>query len=146
MPIKNCKFGKNVKIPYPDLVNLYDCKVGDNSFIGPFVEIQKGVRIGRNCRIQSHAFICEGVAIEDDVFVGHGVTFTNCLMPACRKGWKMKRTLVKKHAAIGSNATILPVAIGSNTLIGAGAVVTKDIKDFAVVAGNPAKILRYLSK
>jgi acetyltransferase-like isoleucine patch superfamily enzyme len=146
MPIKNCKLGKNVKIPYPDLVNLYGCQIGNNSFIGPFVEIQKGVKIGKNCRIQSHTFICEGVAIEDNVFIGHGVMFTNDLMPGIGRKWKIQYTLVKKYVAIGSGATILPVTIGSNSLIGAGAVVTKNVKDFSVVVGNPAKVLRSLPK
>ncbi len=146
MPVKNCKLGKNVKIPYPELVNIYECTVGDNSFIGPFVEIQKGVKIGKNCRIQSHTFICEGITIEDNVFISHGVVFINDLVPRVGHKWECKSTLVKEYASIGSNATILPVKIGYKALIGAGSVVTKDIKDFAVIAGNPAKIIRFLSK
>jgi len=146
MPIKKCKLGKNVKILFPELVNLYECAIGDNSFIGPFVEIQNGVRIGKNCRIQSHAFICEGVTIEDNVFVGHGAMFINDVFPGIGRKWLCKKTLVKKFAAIGTNATILPVEIGRGALIGAGAVVTKNIKDFAVAVGNPAKIIKYLPK
>lgn len=127
--IKNCKIGKNVQIPHPDLVNLYSCEIGDNSFIGPFVEITSGVKIGKNCRIQSHSFICNGVIIEDDVFIGHGVIFTNDKNPrANNKNWKLEKTYVKKGASIGSNATILPVTIGEYSLIGAGAVITKDVE------------------
>ena len=146
MPIKNCKLGKNVKIPYPDLANLYGCEIGDNSFIGPFVEIQKGVKIGKNCRVQSHTFICEGVIIGDNVFVAHGAMFINDLMPGGGREWKIKRAQVNDSAAIGSNATIFPVIIGYGALVGAGAVVIKNVEDFAIVAGNPAKTLRYLPK
>ena len=127
--IRNCKLGKNVKIPHPDLVNLYECEIGDDSFIAPFVEITSGVKIGKNCRIQSHSFICNGVIIEDDVFIGHGVMFTNDKNPrANNKDWKLENTHVKKGASIGSNATILPVTIGEYSLIGAGAVITKDVE------------------
>lgn len=141
--IRKCKIGKNVKIPYPELVNLYECQIGDGSFIGPFVEIQKGAVIGKNCRIQSHSFICEGVNIGDGVFIGHGVIFVNDLYPIANDpNWKLKRTLVKDKASIGNNATLLPVRVGKGSLIGAGSVVTRDVPDYTVVAGNPAKKLR----
>jgi acetyltransferase-like isoleucine patch superfamily enzyme len=141
--IRKCKIGKNVKIPFPDLVNLYECKIGDDSFVGPFVEIQKGVVIGKRCRIQSHSFICEGVHIADDVFIGHGVMFVNDLYPISNDpDWKLKRTQVERGVSVGNNATILPVVIGKGSLVGAGSVVTKDIPPHTVVAGNPAKVLR----
>lgn len=141
--IRDCKIGKRVKIPFPDLVNLYECKIGNDSFIGPFVEIQKGVTIGKRCRIHSHSFICEGVNIGDNVFVGHGVIFTNDIYPVANDhDWKFRRTLVKKEASIGNNVTLLPVKVGEGSLIGAGSVVTKDVPDYAIVAGNPAKKLR----
>lgn len=141
--IRKCKIGKNVKIPFPDLVNLYECKIGDDSFVGPFVEIQKGVVIGKRCRIQSHSFICEGVHIADDVFIGHGVMFVNDLYPISNDSdWKLKRTQVERGVSVGNNATILPVVIGKGSLVGAGSVVTKDIPPHTVVAGNPAKVLR----
>ena len=147
MPITNCKLGKNVKIPYPDLVNMYNCKIGSGVFIGPFVEIQKRVKIGNNSRISSHTFICEGVEIGKKVFCAHGVMFINDLKPlANNKNWKLEKTIVKDGASIGSNATILPVTIGKNALIGAAACVTKDVPDNAVVVGNPARILKYKEK
>ena len=133
-------------------VNLYGCEIGDESKIGTFVEIQRGAKIGRRCKISSHTFICEGVTIEDGVFVGHGVMFTNDLFPRATNAdgslqtaddWKCLKTLVKKGAAIGSGATLLcGITIGQNAVVGAGAVVTKDVPDGMVVAGNPAKILR----
>jgi acetyltransferase-like isoleucine patch superfamily enzyme len=129
--------------------NIYGCEIGENSRIGPFVEIQKGVNIGKNCKIQSHAFVCEGVTLEDNVFIGHGVMFTNDRFPRATnpdgslKGaedWKCEETLVKKGASIGSNATLLcGITIGENALVGAGAVVTKDVASNTIVAGNPAK-------
>jgi len=141
--ISKCKIGKGVKIPYPNLVNLYECKIGDNSFVGPFVEIQKGAVIGKRCRIQSHSFICEGVSIGNDVFIGHGVIFTNDLFPKVNdKEWKLKKTLVKDKVSIGNNATILPVSMGEGSLVGAGAVVTKNVPPHTIVVGNPAKKLR----
>lgn len=135
-------------------VNLYGCEIGDDSRIGTFVEIQKDARIGRRCKISSHTFICSGVTIEDEVFVGHGVMFINDLVPRATNpdgrpqseaDWQCVSTRVKRRASIGSNATILGgVTIGEGALIGAGAVVTRDVPDGAVVAGNPARILRYL--
>jgi UDP-2-acetamido-3-amino-2,3-dideoxy-glucuronate N-acetyltransferase len=148
------KLGKNVKIF--SFVNLYGCEIGDNTKIGTFVEIQKNALIGRNCKISSHSFICEGVNIEDDVFIGHNVTFINDLYPRSttmegklqtEDNWKVVPTLVKKGASIGSSATILAgVTIGEYAMVGAGAVVTKDVPDRALVAGNPAKFLRIIEK
>lgn len=141
--IRKCKLGKRIKIPFPDLVNLYECGVGDDSFIGPFVEVQKGAVIGKRCRIQSHTFICEGATIGDDVFIGHGVVFTNDLYPIANEpDWKLKRTLIKSKVSIGNNATLLPVRIGEGSLIGAGSVVTKDVPAYTIIAGNPAKKIR----
>jgi acetyltransferase-like isoleucine patch superfamily enzyme len=144
------RLGADVKIA--DFVNLYGCEVGDNTKIGPFVEIQKNARIGKNCKIQSHTFICEGVAIEDNVLVGHGVTFINDTYPRAttEKGdlqteedWAVEPTLVKKGASIGSGSTVLShVTIGEKAIVGAGSVVTRDVPPKAIVAGNPARILR----
>lgn len=132
-----------------DFVNLYGCTIGDGSQIGTFVEIQKGVIIGKNCKIQSHSFLCEGVTLEDNVFIGHGVMFTNDKNPRAMKedgtvmtrdDWECLPTLVKKSASIGSNATIVPgITIGENAVIGAGAVVTKDVPANTTVIGNPAR-------
>jgi len=149
--IDNTTLGKDVSIPLKDLVNIYGCSIGDNTKIGPFVEIQKGAHIGKNCKVQSHAFICEGVTIEDEVFISHGVCFVNDRIPrAANKGslktdgdWKLENTLVKKGASIGSNATIMSgITIGEHALIGAGSVVTKDVAACSVVVGNPAKLLK----
>jgi acetyltransferase-like isoleucine patch superfamily enzyme len=144
------KLGRNVKIY--SFVNLYGCEIGDDTKIGAFVEIQKGAKIGKKCRISSHSFICEGVALEDGVFIGHNVTFINDKYPrsvtsdgtmTSEKDWILQRTIVKKGASIGSSATILcGVTIGKNAIVGAGAVVTKDVPDNTVVAGVPAKIVR----
>lgn len=139
MPIKNVKFGKNVKIPYPELVNLYGCRIGDNSFIGPFVEIQENVVIGKNCRIQSHSFICSKVKIGNNVFVGHGVMFINDKYPPRRNKKYWEEVAIEDNVVIGSNATILPCIIREGALIGAGAVVTKEVGPYEIVAGNPAK-------
>ena len=141
--IVDVEFGVNVTIVEP--VNLYGCKIGDNSFVGPFTEIQKAVRVGNNCRIQSHSFICELVTIGDNCFIGHGVMFINDLMqnggPAGdRSLWE--KTKIGNHVSIGSNATILPVEICDHVVIGAGSVVTKDINEPGVYAGNPAKKIR----
>jgi len=143
------KLGENVKLS--KFINLYGCSVGDNTKIGAFVEVQKKAHIGRNCKISSHTFICEGVTIEDDVFVGHGVMFINDTYPrATANGalqteadWTVESTLIKKGASIGSNCTILShVTIGENAIIGAGSVVTKDVPADSIVAGNPARIIR----
>jgi acetyltransferase-like isoleucine patch superfamily enzyme len=150
MPIKimsgilNVEFGKNVKVVQP--VNIYGCKIGDNSFVGPFVEIQKDVCIGSNTKIQSHSFICELVTIGDDCFIGHGVMFINDLFskghPAQGDKSFWKSTQIGNKVSIGSNATILPVSICDNVVIGAGAVVTKNIVKPGIYVGNPAKFLK----
>jgi len=146
------RLGKGVKLVA--YVNLYGCEIGDNTRIGTFVEIQKGARVGANCKISSHTFICEGVTIEDDVFVGHNVTFINDRFPRAtnargapqtEQDWKCEPTLVRKGASIGSGATLLcGVTIGEEAIIGAGSVVTRDVPPGAVVAGNPARVLRKL--
>ena len=142
--IRDVQFGENVTVVEP--VNLYECKIGDNSFIGPFVEIQKGVIIGNNCKVQSHTFICELVTIGNNNFIGHGVIFINDLMkegsPSGGDRSKWKRTLVVNNVSIGSNATILPVEICDGAIIGAGSVVTKDILEQGSYAGNPAKKIK----
>ena len=144
------KLGKDVKIY--DFVNLYGCAIGDNTKVGTFVEIQKGAVIGKNCKISSHTFICEGVTVEDNVFVGHNVTFTNDIFPRAvneegelqtEADWVCETTVVKQGASIGSSATLLSnITIGENAIIGAGSVVTKDVPANTIVAGNPAKIIR----
>src|SRR5438093_11613800 len=145
------RLGQNIKLS--KFINLYGCSVGHNTKIGAFVEIQKNATVGNNCKISSHTFICEGVTIEDNVFIGHGVMFINDSYPrATTNGqlqteadWHVERTLIKKGASIGSGATILAnVTIVENALIGSGAVVTKDVPANAVVAGNPARLLRFL--
>ena len=141
--IKNVDFGTNVTVVEP--VNLYGCNIGDDCFIGPFVEIQKNVTIGARTKVQSHTFICELVSIGQDCFIGHGVMFINdvfsCGEPAHGDKSKWKETIICDHVSIGSNATILPVKICSNVVIGAGSVVTKDITEPGIYAGNPARKL-----
>jgi acetyltransferase-like isoleucine patch superfamily enzyme len=146
------KLGRNVKLS--KFINLYGCTIGDNVKIGAFVEIQKNAFVGHNCKISSHTFICEGVTIEDEVFVGHSVAFINDMYPRAtadgrlqsESDWKVEKTLVKRGASIGSGATILAkVTIGENAIIGAGSVVTKDVPANTIVAGNPARVLRPLS-
>jgi UDP-2-acetamido-3-amino-2,3-dideoxy-glucuronate N-acetyltransferase len=154
MPIsKDVKLGAGVRIPQPELVNLYGCSIGDGTVIGAFVEIQAGVRIGSRCKISSHSFICAGVTIEDEVFIGHGVMFINDRFPRAttdtgelqrRSDWQLEPTKVRLRAAIGSNATILcGVTIGEGATIGAGAVVTRNVPTSAVMAGVPARIMGY---
>ena len=142
--IVDVTFGENVKVVAP--VNLYGCNVGNNTFIGPFVEIQRGVVIGEKCKIQSHSFICELVIIGDHCFVGHGVMFINDLFsegfPAEGKRDLWKPTVIGNNVSIGSNATLLPVTVCSNVVIGAGSVVTKSITKPGIYAGNPAKFIR----
>jgi acetyltransferase-like isoleucine patch superfamily enzyme len=143
------RLGSNVKLS--KFINLYGCTIGDNVKIGAFVEIQKNAFVGNNCKISSHTFVCEGVTIEDDVFIGHGVAFINDTYPRATTGgslqteadWKVEKTLVKRGASIGSGATILSkVTIGENAIVGAGAIVTKDVPPNAIVAGNPARLIR----
>jgi acetyltransferase-like isoleucine patch superfamily enzyme len=146
------RLGRNVKLS--KFINLYGCEIGDETKIGAFVEVQKNAIIGKHCKISSHTFICEGVTIEDNVFVGHGVTFINDSYPRATTAegqlqteadWKVERTLVKKGASIGSGATILSsISIGENAIVGAGSVVTKDIPPNTIVAGNPARVLRHI--
>ena len=146
------KLGEGVKLSR--FVNLYGCEIGDNTKIGAFVEVQKNARIGKNCKISSHTFVCEGVTIEDNVFVGHGVMFINDSYPSAttsngelqtEKDWKVEPTLVRTGASIGSGATILAnVTIGENALIGAGSVVTRDVPANAIVTGCPARLLRFM--
>jgi acetyltransferase-like isoleucine patch superfamily enzyme len=152
MPVTDdVKLGKDVRIFHPDLVNLYGCEIGEEATIGPFIEIQRGVKVGSRCKISSHSFICEGVRIEDEVFIGHGVMFINDLYPRSTntdgslqtgEDWNMVETLICKGASIGSNATILGgITIGEYAIIGAGAVVTRDIPKYAIAAGVPAKVI-----
>lgn len=137
------KLGNNVKIFNPDQVNIFGCEIGDDSFIGPFVEITRNTIIGKNCVIESHAFLCDSVTLEDNVFISHGAMFTNDLYPQVGIHVDYIKTIVKKGASIGTNSTIIAgVIIGENSVVGAGAVVTKDVPDFSIVAGNPAKVLR----
>ena len=147
------KLGHNVTLG--QFINLYGCTVGDNAKIGPFVEIQRNAAVGKNCKISSHSFLCEGVTVEDNVFIGHNVTFTNDIYPRATTpngdlqtaaDWAVEPTVVKRGASIGSGATILArVTIGENAIVGAGAVVTKDVAANSIVAGNPARFLRYLT-
>ena len=148
------KLGQNVKLS--KFINLYGCEIGDESKIGAFVEIQKNASVGKRCKISSHTFVCEGVTIEDNVFIGHGVMFINDSYPRATAAdgnlqteadWKVERTVVKNGASIGSGATILSnVSIGENAIVGAGSVVTKDVPPGSIVVGNPAKVLRYIDK
>lgn len=146
------KLGEGVRLS--KFINLYGCEIGDETKIGAFVEIQKNAKIGRRCKISSHTFICEGVMIEDNVFIGHGVMFTNDTYPRATSAegqlqteadWKVEMTVVKRGASIGTGATILPnTCIGENAIVGAGSVVTRDVPANAIIAGNPAKVLRYI--
>lgn len=146
------KLGNGVKLSR--FINLYGCEIGDETKIGAFVEIQKNARVGRCCKISSHTFICEGVDIEDNVFVGHGVTFINDSYPRAtgpdgtlqtERDWKVERTVIRRGASIGSGVTVLSnVTIGENAIVGAGSVVTKDVPANAIVAGNPARVKRYV--
>ena len=152
MPVESdVRLGSGVIIFHPELVNLYGCQIGDGTRIGTFVEIQKNALIGKNCKISSHSFICEGVEIEDEVFIGHGVKFINDLYPHAttaegnlqgEAGWKVLRTVVRARASIGTNATILPnLSIGRGAMIGAAALVVADVPDHAIVAGAPARVI-----
>lgn len=145
--IVDVQFGVGVTVVEP--VNLYGCSLGDNTFIGPFVEIQRGAKIGRNCKVQSHAFICDLVTIGDDCFISHGAKFVNDLFssggPAGGDRSKWNSTVIGSHVSIGTNATVLPVSICDHVVVGAGAVVTKDIAHPGIYAGNPAKLIRKLA-
>lgn len=152
MPVaRDVRLGREVRIFHPDLVNLYGCVIGDETRIGTFVEIQAGAKVGSRCKISSHSFICEGVTIEDEVFIGHGVMFTNDKFPRATTeagrpqgpaDWKVRHTRVGRRASIGSNATILcGITIGEGATIGAGSVVTRDVPPWAVVAGVPARAM-----
>ncbi len=148
------KLGKDVKLS--KFINLYGCEIGDETKIGAFVEIQKNATVGKRCKISSHTFICEGVIIEDNVFIGHGVMFINDSYPRATAAtgglqteadWKVEKTIIKRGASVGSGATILAnLCIGENAIVGAGAVVTKDVPPNTIVAGNPAKVLRYIEQ
>ena len=157
MPVNEfCSIAPDVKlasgVKLSKFINLYGCQIGENTKIGAFVEIQKNATVGKNCKVSSHSFICEGVTIEDNVFIGHGVTFINDSYPRAtapggqlqtEQDWKVEQTLVKKGASIGSGATILSnVVIGENAIVGAGSVVTREVPPNTIVAGNPAKVLR----
>lgn len=152
MPVaQNVQLGEGTRIFYPDLVNIYGCILGDDTRVGPFVEIQSGVIIGKRCKIQSHAFICEGVTIEDEVFVGHGVMFVNDMYPRATNDegelqgdddWELVTTTIKRRASLGSNVTVLGgVTVGESALVGAGSVVREDVPDYAIVAGVPARVI-----
>ena len=140
---KDVVLGRNVHIFQESLVNLFGCSIGDDSFVGPFVEITRGVTVGKRCKIESHAFLCYSVTVRDNVFIGHGVTFTNDLYPRVNRRVRYIQTTVGDYASIGSNATIVcGVTLGRYCVVGAGAVVTKDVPDYAISAGNPAKVIR----
>jgi acetyltransferase-like isoleucine patch superfamily enzyme len=151
---EDVKLGANVRLS--KFINLYGCEIGNETKIGAFVEVQKNASIGKRCKISSHTFICEGVTIEDNVFIGHGVTFVNDTYPRAtaaggglqtEEDWKVEPTVIKKGASIGSGATILSnIRIGENAIVGAGSVVTKDVPANAIVAGNPARVLRYIQQ
>ncbi len=148
------KLGANVRLS--TFINLYGCRIGDETKVGSFVEIQKNASVGKRCKISSHTFICEGVVIEDNVFIGHGVTFINDSFPRAtapggklqtEADWKVEPTVIRKGASIGSGATILSnVSVGENAIVGAGSVVTRDVPPHAIVAGNPARVLRYIKE
>ena len=151
---EDVKLGEGVRLAR--FINLYGCEIGDETKIGTFVEIQKNARVGKRCKVSSHTFICEGVEIEDHVFIGHGVTFTNDMYPRATAAngnlqteadWKVEPTVVRKGASIGSGSTILcNLTIGENAIVGAGSVITKNVPANAIVAGNPAKVLRYIEE
>ena len=148
------KLGTNVRLS--KFINLYGCEIGDDTKVGAFVEIQKNATVGKRCKVSSHTFVCEGVVIEDNVFIGHGVTFINDSYPRATTAggqlqteadWKVERTVIRRGASIGSGVTILSnITVGENAIVGAGSVVTKDVPSNSIVAGNPARILRYIEE
>jgi acetyltransferase-like isoleucine patch superfamily enzyme len=142
MTVEDCRLGQGVVIYQPDLVNLYGCEIGDFTTVAPFVEIQRGAVVGRNCKISSHAFLCAHVTLGDGVFVGHGVMFTNDAYPVIGRGVVLRPTQIEDGVSIGSGATILPVRVGQGSVIGAGAVVTRDVPAWCIVVGNPGRVLR----
>ena len=139
----NVKLGHNVRIFDENLVNIYGCELDDDTFVGPFVEITAGVKVGKRCKIESHSFLCDGVELEDDVFIGHGTMFTNDSYPKVDRQIQRFHTLIKRYASIGTNATIIGgIVVGVHAIVGAGTIVNRNVPDYAIVAGNPVRVLK----